>query len=89
MADLMDHLLTADEAIGLIDKYGLTLIEFRVYYYLWKQKRTCTREEIIKNCWEGRVVGTRTIDVIIKRLRDKFGAHIETIHNEGYRLIGS
>jgi DNA-binding winged helix-turn-helix (wHTH) protein/tetratricopeptide (TPR) repeat protein len=54
-----------------------------------------TRDELIRRCWEGRIVGEDSISRTIARLRKlaedhgDTGFHIETITKVGYRLIGA
>lgn len=53
-----------------------------------------TRDELVRQCWEGRIVGNDSINRVIARLRkltegDTSGScRIETITKVGYRLIG-
>lgn len=49
-----------------------------------------TREEIFRNVWGNRsVVGDRTIDVHIRKIREKIGdSHIVTVKGVGYKFIG-
>ena len=81
------------EAFKLVDKYDLTLRQLRVYAYLYNNfLKLCTRQEIIKACWPKVVVKNTTVDVIIKRLREKLGECFETVHTThktegGYRLV--
>lgn len=47
------------------------------------------REEIMHNVWGDSYIGDRTIDVHIRKLREKFGKNvIETVKGVGYRYIG-
>lgn len=52
-----------------------------------KPDKVFTREEIYNAVWgEGIVVGDRTIDVHIRKLREKFGQeNIRTIKGVGYK----
>ena len=46
-----------------------------------------TREEIISNVWENTFVGDRTIDVHIRKIREKIGdKYIKTIKGVGYKF---
>ncbi len=47
------------------------------------------REEILEKVWGNEVVvGERTIDVHIRRLREKLGIHtIQTLKGIGYKLV--
>ena len=53
-----------------------------------------SRDDLIRQCWEGRVVGDDSINRVIARLRKLADEHgdgafrIETITKVGYRLIG-
>lgn len=47
------------------------------------------REEIMSRVWGESYIGDRTIDVHIRKLREKFGKNIiETVKGVGYRFIG-
>lgn len=54
-----------------------------------------SRDDLLRQCWDGRTVGDDAINRVIGRLRklvDKHGecaVRIETINKVGYRLIGS
>lgn len=54
-----------------------------------------SRDDLVRQCWEGRIVGDDSINRVIARLRKladdraAHGFHIETITKVGYRLIGS
>ena len=63
--------------------------EFSLLYLLaTKQGQVFTREEILHRIWgEDVIVNDRTIDVHIRKLREKFGDHcIKTIKGVGYKL---
>ena len=53
-----------------------------------KPGRVFTRDEILQNVWgDDVVVGNRTIDVHIKRLREKTSSeHIKTVKGFGYKF---
>lgn len=54
---------------------------------LSKPGRVFTREEIFTAVWGDDVVGDRTIDVHIRKLREKLGnEHISTIKGVGYKI---
>lgn len=54
---------------------------------LSKPGRVFTREEIFTTVWGDDVVGDRTIDVHIRKLREKLGnEHISTIKGVGYKI---
>ena len=46
-----------------------------------------SREEIISEIWKDAVVGDRTIDVHVRKIREKIGSHhIKTIKGVGYKF---
>ena len=50
-------------------------------------QRVVRREEILRDVWGDAVIGDRTIDVHIRKLRKKLGdIHIETIKGVGYKF---
>ena len=59
--------------------------------YLWASKpdKVFKREKIMENVWGGEVVvGDRTIDVHIRKLREKLGdKYIKTIKGVGYKVV--
>jgi two-component system alkaline phosphatase synthesis response regulator PhoP len=63
--------------------------EFKLLHYLIKNPNKCiTRHSILKNCWEdGVVVGDRTIDVHICKIKRKLKGkiHIQTQKGVGYK----
>ena len=64
--------------------------EFELIYLLAsKHDRVCEREEIMNKVWGGDViVGDRTIDVHIRKLREKIGnKYFKTIKGIGYKFI--
>lgn len=64
--------------------------EYELFEYLARnQDRTISRCELLDHVWDYReYVGSNTIDVHIKRLRDKLSdkAIISTIHGVGYKI---
>tara|TARA_B100001741_G_C16496738_1_gene572515 strand:- start:656 stop:1330 length:675 start_codon:yes stop_codon:yes gene_type:complete len=62
--------------------------EFNLLYLLMTiPGKVFTREEIINNIWNDSVVGDRTIDVHILKIREKIGKHhIKTIKGVGYKF---
>tara|TARA_B100000530_G_scaffold158983_1_gene100079 strand:+ start:6189 stop:6863 length:675 start_codon:yes stop_codon:yes gene_type:complete len=62
--------------------------EFSLLYYLMTiPGKVFTREEIISTIWKDAVVGDRTIDVHIRKIREKIGSqHIKTIKGIGYKF---
>ena len=64
--------------------------EFELIYLLAsKHDRVCEREEIMNKVWGGDViVGDRTIDVHIRKLREKIGdKYFKTIKGIGYKFV--
>ena len=65
--------------------------EYDLLEYLVKNKdRTVSRCELLDHVWDYReYVGSNTIDVHIKRLRDKLDNKnlIQTVHGKGYRIV--
>ncbi|HDQ45721.1 MAG TPA: response regulator transcription factor [bacterium] len=76
---------------SLID---LTYTQFKLLYLLASQREIVfSRNDILKKVWgENAYVTDRTVDVHVKRLREKLGEgkqtsrYIQTIHGLGYRL---
>ena len=62
--------------------------EFNLLYYLMTiPGRVFTREEIISEIWQDAVVGDRTIDVHVRKIREKIGSqYIKTIKGVGYKF---
>ena len=62
--------------------------EFNLLYYLMTiPGKVFTREEIISTIWKDAIVGDRTIDVHIRKIREKIGSnHIKTIKGIGYKF---
>ena len=73
----------------------LTYIQFKLLYLLASRRMSVfSRKEILDRVWGKKVyVTNRTVDVHIKRLREKLGEYkypsqyIETIHGTGYRFL--
>ncbi len=73
----------------------LTYIQFKLLYLLASRRDSVfSRKEILEKVWGRKVyVTNRTVDVHIKRLREKLGEYkypsqyIETIHGTGYRFL--
>ncbi len=73
----------------------LTYIQFKLLYLLASRRENVfSRQEILEKVWGNKIyVTNRTVDVHIKRLREKLGEvkypskYIETIHGVGYRFI--
>ncbi|MEC7646084.1 MAG: response regulator transcription factor, partial [Bacteroidota bacterium] len=62
--------------------------EFYLLYYLMTiPGRVFTRQEIISEIWKDAIVGDRTIDVHVRKIREKIGGHhIKTIKGVGYKF---
>lgn len=63
--------------------------EFELLYFLATHSgKVCTRDSILKNIWGNSVIVTnRTIDVHIRKLREKLGdRYIKTIKGVGYKF---
>ena len=71
-----------DEEVNLAKK------QFDLLFYLMTLPgKVFTREEIIAEVWQDAVVGDRTIDVHIRKIREKIGDHhIKTIKGIGYKF---
>jgi len=73
---------------------NLTYTQFKLLYLLASKRETVfSREEILDKVWgENTFVTDRTVDVHVKRLREKLGEYqskekyIQTIHGMGYRF---
>jgi len=91
--------LEIDLAAHQVKKAGkpidLTYIQFKLLYLLASRRENVfSRKEILEKVWGNKVcVTNRTVDVHIKRLREKLGErkypsqYIETIHGIGYRFM--
>lgn len=89
--DILD--LVIDREAFLVFKNGEKVVlakkEFELLYLLAsKPGKVYTRDVILKNIWEDSVVVTnRTIDVHIRKLREKLGAHyVSTVKGVGYKF---
>lgn len=78
------------------DKITLTTSEYKLLIYLLENKGVVlTRRQLLENLWDitGDFIEERTLNVYIKRLREKIGdeiganQYIETIRGVGYRWI--
>ena len=69
-------------------KINLAKKEFNLLHLLMTiPGKVFTREEIIDSVWKDAIVGDRTIDVHIRKIREKIGSHhIKTIKGVGYKL---
>jgi len=85
--------LVIDRESFLIFKAGQKIVlakkEFELLYLLAsKPNKVFTREQILKSIWEDSVVVTnRTIDVHIRKLREKIGeTYVTTVKGVGYKF---
>jgi DNA-binding response OmpR family regulator len=69
---------------------GLSFREFELLAFLAENPgRVFSRRQLVSSVWDGAAVGARTVDVHVRRLRMKLGAHadrITTVRNVGYRF---
>lgn len=67
----------------------LTKIEFELLkVFLENPGKVFSREALLEKVWQQRSVSTRTIDVHLGQLRQKFKAELfETLHGVGYRFM--
>ncbi|MCJ7812601.1 response regulator transcription factor [bacterium] len=73
----------------------LTYTQFKLLYLMASRREyVFTRDEILEKVWgENAYVTNRTVDVHVKRLREKLGEYkqpsryIQTIHGLGYRFV--
>jgi len=86
--------LVIDRERYLVIKDGIELVlpkkEFELLVLLIsKPDRVFTRDEIFSTVWgDNIIVGDRTIDVHIRKLREKIGdEHIKTIKGVGYKFV--
>ena len=70
------------------EEISLPKKEFLLLYYLMTVPgKAFSREEIISEVWNDSFVGDRTIDVHIRKIRDKIGdRYIKTIKGVGYKF---
>ena len=83
--------INRDEYVVKKDKKEINLPrkEFELLFLLAsKPEKVFTRDVIMNKIWGGEVVvGDRTIDVHIRKLREKIGEkHIKTIKGVGYKF---
>jgi two-component system phosphate regulon response regulator PhoB len=84
--NIQRHAVTAGRS-----EVSLTPLEFKLLVTLMQKKGlVLSRDQLLENIWDiSAEVTTRTIDVCIKRLREKLGnlrGHIETVRGFGYRF---
>ncbi len=88
---LKEFTIDKDRYVVVKDNVEITLVrkEFELLQFLVSRPdKVVTREEIFSNVWgENVVVGDRTIDVHIRRIREKLGIEsIKTIKGVGYKF---
>lgn len=88
--------LTIDRTSYTVDKDGKTITlpkkEFELLYFLAKTPNTVLgREELLQNIWGSDVyVLARTVDVHIRKIREKIGdEYITTVKGVGYKFENS
>lgn len=89
--EILDLVVDRDSFLVFRDDEKITLAkkEFELLYLLAsKPNKVFTREQILKAIWEDSVVVTnRTIDVHIRKLREKIGDHyVSTVKGVGYKF---
>lgn len=69
--------------------YILPRKEFKLLSLLMSEpEKVFTRDEIYREIWGDTIVGDRTIDVHIRKLRERFGSHhIVTVKGVGYKFL--
>ena len=68
--------------------FSLAKKEFKLLFYLMTVPgKVFTRQEIISEVWKDAIVGDRTIDVHIRKIREKIGDdYIKTVKGVGYKF---
>ena len=89
--DIFDLSINREKYMVAVDDEPLSLPrkEFEILYLLAsKPGKVFNREEIFEKIWgDGVVVGGRTIDVHVRKLREKLGRnYIETVKGVGYKF---
>ncbi len=87
--------LDADERSATLngEEISLTVREFNLIYKLLSYpKKTFTRQQLMDEFWDSASAsGSRTVDVYMTRLRDKFAEcddfEIVTVHGLGYKAV--
>ncbi len=69
--------------------YMLPRKEYNLLRFLMSEpEKVFTRDEIFREIWGDTIVGERTIDVHIRKLRERFGSHhIVTVKGVGYKFL--
>jgi len=84
--DLPRHLVTVSGK-----RVELTATEFKLLTVLAQRRgRVQSRDTLLRDVWDyNSLVGTRTVDTHMRRLREKLGAgakHLDTVRGVGYRF---
>ena len=90
-----DLILDAEERTAYLDgeEIPLTVREFNIIFKLLSYpKKTFTRSQIMEEFWDvDSLSGTRTVDVYMTKLRNKFSncddVEIVTVHGLGYKAV--
>ena len=74
----------------IVDKREIIFLK-KVFELLWllvsKADKVLTRDEIYSNIWGNAIVGDRTIDVHIRKIREKLKINcIKTVKGVGYKF---
>ena len=84
LRELVDNIIIKDKKEILLPRK-----EFELLFLLaTKPEKVFTREEIMNKVWGTQViVGDRTIDVHVRKIREKIGEkHIKTLKGVGYKF---
>jgi DNA-binding response OmpR family regulator len=87
-----DYMLDLENKVVYKDNMDIEIRkkEYELFEYLVRNRdRVISRCELLDHVWDYReYIGSNTIDVHIKRLRDKLGSKslIETVHGVGYQI---
>ncbi len=72
----------------------MTVMEFRLLAYLaLNMEKSFSRDQLLHAVWDARFVTPRTVDVHVRRVREKIEPHpempryLQTIRGKGYRLV--
>lgn len=88
-----EHLTINSERFSVLQNGHESIIpkkEFELLALLMSvPQKVFRREEILSRVWGDTIIGDRTIDVHIRKLREKFGDEIiQTVKGVGYRFTG-
>lgn len=93
--EIGNFIMDADERAALLDgeEIPMTAREFNILFKLLSYpKKTFTRQALMDEFWDyDTSASTRTVDVYITKLREKFSSckyfEIQTVHGLGYKAI--